>query len=161
MGKCPTKGMKNPVLRWKKLTQSQQQMEKNKGSKAKCKRSYFRFPEELKLEIVRDYLLNGIGQSRIAENYGISQQSVSKIIRNFAASNDKSVLLMKNRPTDSQADEIKALREEVLELKKELHQETMRADFYDTMVDVAEEMFNIEIRKKAGTGQSKGCTKTK
>ena len=68
---------------------------------------------------------------------------------------------MKNKPTDSQADEIKALREEVMELKKKLHQETMRADFYDTMVDVAEEMFNIEIRKKAGTGQSKGCTKTK
>ena len=31
----------------------------------------------------------------------------------------------------------------------------MRADFYDTMIDVAEEMFGIEIRKKAGTGQSK------
>lgn len=55
---------------------------------------------------------------------------------------------MKNRPTDSQADEIKALREEVMELKKKLHSETMRADFYDTMIDVAEEMFNIEIRKK-------------
>ncbi len=68
---------------------------------------------------------------------------------------------MKNRPTDSQADEIKALREEIMELKKKLHSETMRADFYDTMIDVAEEMFNIEIRKKAGTGQSKGCTKTK
>ncbi|MBO4720682.1 MAG: hypothetical protein J5658_12525 [Prevotella sp.] len=67
---------------------------------------------------------------------------------------------MKNRHTDSQAEEIKALREEILELKKKLYHETMRADFYDTMVDVAEEMFNIEIRKKAGTGQSKGCTKT-
>ena len=114
-----------------------------------------------KLEIVRDYLLNGINQYQIAKNYGIGQQSVSRIIRNFASSNDKSALLMKNRPTDSQADEIKALREEVMELKKKLHSETMRADFYDTMIDVAEEMFNIEIRKKAGTGQSKGCTKTK
>ena len=73
----------------------------------------------------------------------------------------QSALLMKNKPTDSLAEENKALREEILELKKKLHQETMRADFYDTMVDVAEEMFNIEIRKKAGTGQSKGCTKTK
>jgi transposase-like protein len=133
----------------------------NKDSKPKRTRSCFRIPDELKLEIVRDYLLNGINQYQIAKNYGIGQQSVSRIIRNFASSNDKSALLMKNRPTDSQADEIKALREEVMELKKKLHSETMRADFYDTMIDVAEEMFNIEIRKKAGTGQSKGCTKTK
>ena len=68
---------------------------------------------------------------------------------------------MKNRSIDSQAEEIKALREEILELNKKLQQETMRADFYDTMVDVAEEMFNIKIRKKVGTGQSEGCTKMK
>jgi transposase-like protein len=136
-------------------------MEKIKDSNPKRKRSFFRIPDELKLEIVGDYLLNGIDQCQIAKDYGISQQSVSRIIRNFAASNDNSALLMKNRPTDSQADEIKALREEIMELKKKLHSETMRADFYDTMIDVAEEMFNIEIRKKAGTGQSKGCTKTK
>ena len=133
----------------------------NKVSKPKRKRSCFRLSEELKLEVVRDYLLNGIDQCQIAKQYGISQQSVSRIIRIFAASNDKSALLMKNNPTDNQAEEIKALRAEILELKKKLHQETMRADFYDTMVDVAEEMFNIEIRKKAGTGQSKGCMKTK
>ena len=136
-------------------------MKKNNDSNPKRKRSCFRLPEELKLEVVRDYLLNGIDQCQIAKNYGISQHSVSRIISNFAASNDKSALLMKNKPTDSLAEENKALREEILELKKKLYQETMRADFYDTMVDVAEEMFNIEIRKKAGTGQSKGCTKTK
>lgn len=136
-------------------------MIQNKVSKPKRKRSCFRLSEELKLEVVRDYLLNGIDQCQIAKQYGISHRSVSKIIRNFAASNNKSALLMKNPPTDNQAEEIKALRAEILELKKKLHQETMRADFYDTMVDVAEEMFNIEIRKKAGTGQSKGCMKTK
>ena len=117
--------------------------------------------QETKIDVVREYLLNGISQSQVADKYGIAQETVSSIIRNFVASNDKSTLLMKNRPTDSQSDEIKALREEILELKKKLYHETMRADFNDTMIDVAEEMFNIEIRKKAGTGQSKGCTKMK
>ena len=69
--------------------------------------------------------------------------------------------LMGKHTTDSLSEENKALRREVLELKKRLYDETMRADFYDTMIDVAEEMFGIEIRKKAGTGQSRGCTKTK
>jgi hypothetical protein len=48
-----------------------------------------------------------------------------------------------------------------LELKKKLYDQTMRADFFETMVDVSEEMFGIEIRKKAGTGQSKGCAEEK
>ena len=136
-------------------------MIKNKESKPKRKRSCFRLPDELKLEVAKERHLERKSTSEIAKEYGISLTSVDRILRNFAASNDKSALLMKNKPTDSLAEENKALREEILELKKKLHQETMRADFYDTMVDVAEEMFNIEIRKKAGTGQSKGCTKTK
>ncbi len=111
--------------------------------------------------IIREYYLEGVSKNALAKKYNSSFPAILRIIRNFAASNDKSALLMKNKPTDSLAEENKALREEILELKKKLHQETMRADFYDTMVDVAEEMFNIEIRKKAGTGQSKGCTKTK
>lgn len=135
-------------------------MTRNKDSKPKHKRSFFRVPEELKLEVAKACHLEKKGSSQIAKEYGIGKTTVERILRNFAASNDKSALLMKNRHTDSQAEEIKALREEILELKKKLYHETMRADFYDTMVDVAEEMFNIEIRKKAGTGQSKGCTKT-
>jgi transposase-like protein len=120
-----------------------------------------RLSPELKMEIVREYHLEGKrNKSRLAQEYGIGQATVCDILRNFAAENDKSALLMKNKPTGSQSEEIKALRKEVLELKKQLYDETMRADFYDTMIDVAEEMFGIEIRKKAGTGQSKGCTGT-
>ena len=84
---------------------------------------------------------------------------MSRIISNFAAENDKSALLMGKKVNTGDSEEIKALRKEVWDLKKQLYHEKMRADFYDTMVDVAEEMFGIEIRKKADTGQSKGCTK--
>ena len=97
----------------------------------------------------------------LAKKYDVSYQQVHRIILKFAAENDKSALLMKNKPKNSQAEEVKALQEEILSLKKQLYDEQMRADFFETMVDVAEETFNIEIRKKAGTGQSKGCTEKK
>ena len=109
--------------------------------------------------IIREYYLEGLSKSELARKYGCSFHAVSRNITRFAAENDKSTLLMKNKPIDSQAEEIKALKAEVLELKKKLYEETMRADYYDTMVDVAEEMFGIEIRKNAVTGQSEGCTK--
>ena len=111
--------------------------------------------DEEKMEIIKLHHLEGVSQCELARRYDTRQPVVSRIISKFAAENDKSALLMKKHTTDSLSEENKALRKEVLELKKKLYDETMRADFYDTMVDVAEEMFGIEIRKKAGTGQSK------
>jgi transposase len=117
--------------------------------------------QEERMEVVKRHYLEGRSQASLSREYGVAESVVSRIISNFAAENDKSALLMGKHTTNSLSEENKALRKEVLELKKRLYDETMRADFYDTMIDVAEEMFNIEIRKKAGTGQSKGCTKTK
>ena len=111
--------------------------------------------------IIREYYLEGVSKNALAKKYNSSFPAILRIIRNFAASNDKSALLMKNKPVDNQAEEIKALQQEVLDLKKKLYDETMRADFFETMVDVAEDMFDIAIRKKAVTGQSKGCTAKK
>ena len=111
--------------------------------------------------IIREHFLEGKSQTSLVKKYNSCPSTVSRIISNFAAANDKSVLLMKNKPKDNQAEELKALQEEVLSLKKQLYDEQMRADFFETMIDVAEETFNIEIRKKAGTGQSKGCTEKK
>lgn len=111
--------------------------------------------------IIRAYYLEGASKNSLVKKYQSSFSAVLRVIRNFAASNDKSALLMKNKPIDNQAEEIKALQQEVLDLKKKLYDETMRADFFETMVDVAEDMFDIAIRKKAVTGQSKGCTAKK
>lgn len=98
------------------------------------------------MEIVRLHYLEGVSQSELARRYGTAQSVVWRIIRTFASENDKSALLMKNKPVDSQAEEIKAMKAEILELKKKLYEETMRADFCDTMIDVAEEMFCILMR---------------
>ena len=111
--------------------------------------------------IIRAYYLEGASKNSLVKKYQSSFSAVLRVIRNFAASNDKSALLMKNKPVDNHAEEIKALQHEVLELKKKLYDETMRADFFETMVEVAEDMFDIAIRKKAVTGQSKGCTAKK
>ena len=136
------------------MTQSSIKMEKESKRKRRAKISL-----EEKMEIVKVHYIEGVSNSELARRYGTVQPVISRIIRNFAAENDKSALLMGKKTTTSESEEIKALRKEVLDLKKQLYHEKMRADFYDTMVDVAEELFGIEIRKKAGTGQSKGCTK--
>ena len=46
--------------------------------------------------------------------------------------------------------ELKALECEVLRLQFQLKQESLRADAYDEMINVAESRYNIAIRKKVG-----------
>ena len=136
------------------MTQKSTKMDKIKKRRKKIS-------QEEKMEMVKLHYLEGISQRELAMRYGTDQSVVSRIMSNFAAENDKSALFMKKDAKTSESEEIKALRKEVLELKKKLYDETMRADFFETMVDVSEEMFGIEIRKKAGTGQSKGCAEGK
>ena len=53
-----------------------------------------------------------------------------------------------------ESDEIRALKAENKRLKARLAEAQLAAKAYDTMIDVAEEMFHIPIRKKPGTKQS-------
>ena len=115
----------------------------------KIKKRRKKISQEEKMEMVKLHYLEGISQRELAMRYGTDQSVVSRIMSNFAAENDKSALFMKKDAKTSESEEIKALRKENLELRKKLYDETMRADFFETMVDVSEEMFGIEIRKKA------------
>ena len=49
--------------------------------------------------------------------------------------------------------DVKALQAEIARLKKELAHESLRADAFNELINVAEKQFNISIRKKAGAKQ--------
>lgn len=98
-------------------------------------------------KIIREYYLKKVSKEELITRYNVSRNQIYLIIRKFAAENEKSTLLMKNKPTNNAAEELKALQEEVLSLKKQLYDEQMRADFFEMRIDVVESTFNIEIRK--------------
>lgn len=93
--------------------------------------------------------------SVFASKNGVNERGMYRIIRNFEELNPELAILMKKKSvTSSEKDaEVAALKRELLSVKKELMREKLRAKAFDTMIDVAEEMFNIPIRKKAGTEQ--------
>ena len=51
----------------------------------------------------------------------------------------------------SKDDQIRELRAQLKQARKEAELEKLRAKAYDTMINLAEETFNIPIRKKSGT----------
>ena len=79
-------------------------------------------------------------------------RTVEYIVRNFASGLPE-IPTMRKKKKDASTEDYDKLRAEDTSLRKELRQEKMRSEALDTMIDVAEEMFNIPVRKKAGTKQ--------
>ena len=103
-------------------------------------------------EELGDLLLQVMLHSQIAEENGVQVRTVEYIVRNFASELPE-IPTMRKKKKDASEEDYDKLRAEVTRLRKELRQEKMRAEALDTMIDVAEEMFNIPVRKKAGTKQ--------
>lgn len=103
-------------------------------------------------EVLRLYAETDLSYGEIAEENGVQVRTVEYIVRNFA-SELPGIPTMRNKKSEACQEDYDKLRAEVTRLRKELRQEKMRSEALDTMIDVAEEMFNIPVRKKAGTKQ--------
>lgn len=98
-------------------------------------------------EVLRLYAETDLSYGEIAEENGVQVRTVEYIVRNFASELPE-IPTMRKKKKDASEEDYDKLRAEVTRLRKELRQEKMRSEALDTMIDVAEEMFNIPVRKK-------------
>lgn len=131
---------------------SQEQKSVNVGTNKQVRRSYK--AEEI-TAIVCEYLRSGMGIVAFSKKVGIPQPTISTWVARFKESHPTIVdkAMSKDQKTKALEDEVAQLKRELAEANKQLEFERYKAHAYDTMIDVAEEMFNIPIRKKAGTKQ--------
>lgn len=115
-------------------------------------------------QAVNLFYKEGLSYRHIAQIIPVGKSTIAKWIANFAVDYPQEASIMKKRsikpehqveqrPRTDLPEDVKALQEEVLRLKKELKQEKMRADAYDMMINLAEDAFKIPIRKKSGAEQ--------
>ena len=112
-------------------------------------------------EVIDLYVNKHLSSRRISKIVPLSKTTIMRWIANFAQDNPE-VPIMKQRRVQTTKpivepelrqelpDDVKALQAELLKVKEELRKEKLRADAYDTMIDIAEDMFKVPIRKKAG-----------
>lgn len=106
-------------------------------------------------EVIRLHYEEGMGEDRISRILPVGHSTVSRWIAIFAREDRKKSVRMKavkprTQATSGEEQDKKALEKRIKELEAQLKRETLRADFYDEMINVAEAKFNIPIRKKAG-----------
>ena len=108
-------------------------------------------------EVVRLHREYGYGESRISKILPIGHSTVSRWIAIFVSENKEKFVRMKKQNPDTVAavvnredKDIKSLQRELLRLQAQVKRESLRADAYEEMINVAESKFNISIRKKVG-----------
>ena len=123
---------------------------------------------EEKQMIVRAHLLNRASISQLSKEFGVSRSAIYRWISTCADGkvpirrsqgtpgvkpNPSSMSKKSQKPVESDAGELARLREENKRLSEALKMAEWMNHAKDVMIDEAEKMFNIPIRKKAGAKQ--------
>ena len=106
---------------------------------------------ELRAELYRRHYADGQSVYSLAQEFGISYGAVSQNIAKFANEIRTVCGPGIDMSKTSDSERIKKLEAENKRLRAELTKTQLRAEFFETMVDIAEKNFNIPIKKKAGT----------
>ena len=115
------------------------------------------FTDELKLQVVQEYLNTNASQEEINKKYSISNKnSITKWMRKFdlKAPSEQQIELQRamGKQKEKTAYELE-LEAKVKKLAQQLDHQELKALALSTMIDIAERELKISIRKKSGAKQ--------
>ena len=118
----------------------------------------YSFTDDDRIMIVREYMESGLPAEEIIKKYYISSRTVLfSWMDKFLNEKDLLSLPPEDPNRDDMAkttnEQLKEKDAEIKRLRKALELEKLRSKAFSTMIDLAEETFNIPVRKKSGTKQ--------
>ena len=118
------------------------------------KRKVNHFTDELKMQVVQEYLDTDLSQVELQKKYGIKgNASILNWMRKFGLQEPNENLIeirhAMSKETEKTSHE-RELESKVKELEKLLEYEKLRTTALNTMIDIAERELKISIRKKSG-----------
>lgn len=117
-----------------------------------------RFSEEFKKKRIKELEQNLITISEICKTYHVSRSSVYNWIYKYSIMAKKGVKQVIEAKSDTR--KIKLLEERIKELERIVGKKQIALEFKDKMIEIAEETYGIDIKKKLGSKLSSGITST-
>lgn len=142
-------------VRWESVLKTAPETNEQYWSRERV--TVYKAEEHDKINAVLDILKGSTTAEEVRKKYDITSiNSVYTWIGKYV-SQEKSLSLEEQTEEDmaqkSKDDQIRELKAQLKQARKEAELEKLRAHAYDTMINLAEETFNIPIRKKSGTKQ--------
>ncbi len=110
------------------------------------------FSDSFKIQKVRELETGKTKVSELCKQYEVTATNVYRWLNKFGTMKDKKERLIVE--TDSDTRQLLALKKKVAELERIVGQKQILIDFKDKMIDLAEEAYGVDIKKKFSTRPS-------
>ena len=110
------------------------------------------FSENFKIKKVREIERGKTKISEVCKQYEVSSTSVYKWLQNYGSMKNKKERIIVETESDTQ--ELIALKKKVAELERIVGQKQVLLDFKDKMIELAEQTYGVDIKKKFSTKPS-------
>ena len=110
------------------------------------------FSENFKKQKVREIELGRITVSEVSKQYEVSTTNVYRWIAKFGSMKQKNERVIVESQSDTK--ELLELKRKVAELERIIGQKQILIDFKDKMIEIAEETYGVDIKKKFTTKPS-------
>ena len=106
------------------------------------------FSEEFRRKKVNEIEQKLSSVSDICKEYGVTKTAVYKWIYKYSRHMKKKVRVIVEEESDTR--KIALLKQQIAELEQKLGQKQIQLEFMDKVIDLAEETYQIDIKKKFG-----------
>jgi transposase-like protein len=110
------------------------------------------FSDNFKIQKVKEIQTGKTKISEICKQYEVSDKSVHNWIDKFGIMKNKKERIIVE--TDSDTRQLLSLKKKIAELERIIGQKQILLDFKDKMIEIAEETYGIDIKKKFSTQPS-------
>ncbi|MGK2862775.1 MAG: transposase [Chitinophagaceae bacterium] len=117
------------------------------------KREFSQYSEEFKWRVVQTVLSGDLSKEEARVAYGIkSNCGILYWMRKYSGNDDYRNIhtMSSNLAAMHDNKESNALKDRIKQLEAELRRANLRADLWQTMIEVAEKQLKIDIKKKSG-----------
>jgi len=125
------------------------------------KKSQNHYPRQLKKKVAEEIVSGLKGISEAARDHGIPTITISRWVKKYRRDIlEKQTIEVKRftsmEKVDNKEDleaKLKAQEEEIMQLRKKLHESTLRTEALNTLIDLADDTYGLSIRKNYGAKQ--------
>ena len=116
------------------------------------------FSEEVKKKVVKLYETGQNSVAGLSKIYEVSGSSIYEWIYRYSEYEKQSLKIVEMK--DSMVHKVKVLESKIKELERIIGRKQIKIDFYDKMIEIGKEEFNIDLLKNLNTSQSTGSEET-